>query len=299
MYAKLKDIQAAVSLTVLLSLFIHMVIMVSLLLPDFSGLMELQKMMEGSSTFGDRDIIVNINQDDQREINRTTLLSDRDSTAQGYITRKKGDRWLNNSLDFKMSGGGNSTEDRKAVDAKKGKDSPLLLADESEVMINITREQPSVSETRSGNNIEVKIPDKNNVTRENAIFYSNRGLFSFNTAKFQSFKYFKEMKDKIAGNWYPPLMANAIIGGANPITGTYAPGSTRILAIPSQEVKLYFAMNRKGDILEVQILESYGNKSLDSSCLDAIRLSKTFGPVPEEIKGEIIVIPFIFGYYAY
>jgi len=49
----------------------------------------------------------------------------------------------------------------------------------------------------------------------------------------------------------------------------------------------------------VIVLDSYGNKSLDGSCVDAIRMSKTFGRVPDDIKGDVVVIPFIFGYYAY
>jgi len=41
-----------------------------------------------------------------------------------------------------------------------------------------------------------------------------------------------------------------------------------------------------------------GNYSLDESCADSIRLSRNFGNVPADIEGEIIVIPFIFGYYV-
>ena len=48
-----------------------------------------------------RDIIVNINQDDRQVVTPETLLSDRDSSAKGYVTKKAGSRWLNNSLDFR------------------------------------------------------------------------------------------------------------------------------------------------------------------------------------------------------
>ena len=138
------------------------------------------------------------------------------------------------------------------------------------------------------------------MSRENALFYSSDGRFSFNTVKFKDFKYFKNMKDKIASNWYPPLMANSIVQGYNPLSGEYAPGYTRIMAIPSQEVKMVFVLNKKGDIIHIQILDSLGNKPLNASCYDAIRLSKSFGPVPKDLfKGEVLVIPFIFGYYVY
>ena len=99
------------------------------------------------------------------------------------------------------------------------------------------------------------------------------------------------MKDRIASNWYPPLLANAALGG-------FAPGSMRIMAIPSQKVKICFIMNRDGDIVRVELVDSMGNKPLDDSCMDAIKMSRSFGKVPDDIKGEFIMIPFIFGYYA-
>jgi len=72
------------------------------------------------------------------------------------------------------------------------------------------------------------------------------------------------------------------------------------MAIPSQEVKIVFVLNKGGDIIHIEILDSLGNKPLNESCYDAIRLSKGFGPVPKDLlKGDLLVIPFIFGYYVY
>jgi hypothetical protein len=45
-------------------------------------------------------------------------------------------------------------------------------------------------------------------------------------------------------------------------------------------------------------LESYGNNALDDSYTDAIKSSKNFGTVTSDLKRELIVIPFIFGYYS-
>jgi TonB family protein len=294
-----KNITAPASLTVVISFFLHLMALIMLVMPDLKDLLQFEDYMK-KAAFRGRDIIVNINQDDERRITPATLLSDRDSTAQGYLTVKKGDRWLNNSLDFQvLQGRAPVSSDASARNAETSAKKTLILNDESEVIVRLLKPSASEKPGTRGKHVMVTIPDRNNITRENAIFYSNKGLFSFNTAKYKNFLYFKEMKDKIAGNWYPPLMANAVMGGANPITGTYAPGRTRIMAIPSQEVKLYFTLNRQGDVLEAAIVDSYGNKSLDSSCLDAIRLSKNFGPLPDDIKGEVVVIPFIFGYYAY
>ena len=287
------------SLLVIISFFLHLVVFLGLLMPDFSGLVSYKDEggKAGASLSG-RDIIVNINQDDRRVVDKRTLLSDRDSAAKGYITREEGDRWLNNSLEFKLKKGASGSETaQRAVNQGRER---FILNDDSEVVMSLKRPWTSASSSSGSSGIshQVAIPDKNSVTRKNAIYYSNDGMFSFNTAKFKNFEYFRRMKDKIASNWHPPAMANAVIRGYNPVTGAYAPGSMRIMAIQSQQVKLYFIMNRNGDVVEVNILDSMGNKSLDGSCLDAIRYSKNFGPVPDDIKGDQVLIPFIFGYYS-
>lgn len=286
------------SLLVIISFFLHVIILLALFMPDYKGLVSYSADAKSRSSVAGRDIIVNINQDDKRIVDKRTLLSDRDSSARGYITKDKGDRWLNNSLEFKLKKGSSGSESGRRV-VSQGKEK-FILNDLSEVVMNISRpwERARSSAGSGGAAYQVTIPDKNSVTRQNAIYYSNDGMFSFNTAKFKNFEYFRQMKNKIASNWHPPAMANAIIRGYNPVTGAYAPGSMRIMAIQSQQVKLYFIMDRNGDVLEVKILDSLGNKSLDSSCLDAIRYSKNFGSVPDNIKGEQVLIPFIFGYYS-
>jgi len=277
----------------------HIVFMTAFLLPDSAGLASyLNHKKKDNSLFSGRDIIVNINQDDKSEPDKRTLLSDRDSSAKGYITKEQGDRWLNNSLEFRLRKG-SKNQGSGSAGSSTGEKTETTDKD-SGIVLRVHKAGTGGSSAAGSNGMfnDVAIPDKNGVTLKNAIYYSNSGLFSFNTAKFKNFNYFKSMKDKIASNWYPPLLANAVIGGYNPTTGGYAPGNMRIMAIPGQNVKLYFIMNRNGDIQKVEILDSYGNRPLDDSCLDAIRLSKSFGKVPDDIKGEFILIPFIFGYYS-
>ena len=291
----MKDqIRINLSLLVIMSFFLHLIFFTAYILPDVAGLAKYldYKNKRENQFFSDsvgRDIIVNLNQDDKRELTRSTLLSDRDSTAKGFITKEHGDRWLNNSLEFRMKKGDREANSKGLVASSGTK---FKVSDqESDITLRIYKSGASVRSGSAGDFNDIAIPDKNDITLKNAIFYNNSGLFSFNTAKFKNFNYFKSMKDKIASNWYPPMMANSIIGG-------YTPGFVRINAIPAQRVKLFFVMNRSGDIVKVQLVDSYGNKSLDESCLDAIRLSKGFGSVPEDIKGEFIAIPFIFGYYT-
>jgi len=288
---RMPPLRINLSLLVIMSFFLHLILFTAYVLPDITGLASyLASQKRDNQLFsGLRDVIVNTNQDDQRDIRSTTLLSDRDSTAKGYITREMGDRWLNNSLEFRMRRGEREINSKGRI-ASSGEKTEISNR-ESEIVLRIYKSGANIQSGSAANFNDMAIPDKNSVTLKNAIYYNNSGLFSFNTAKFKDFNYFKEMKDKVASNWYPPMMANSIIGG-------YTPGFVRINAIPPQKVKLYFIMNRSGDILKVELLDSNGNKSLDESCLDAIRLSKNFGAVPEGITGEFILIPFIFGYYT-
>lgn len=291
-----RPFEIKLSLVLLVSFFLHSIIGVSVIIysmPELSEIFNIAKKLNDSPLAG-RDIIVNINQDDKSVISKHTLLSDKDSSARGYITTEKGNRFLNNSLNFKLIKGVRSPKVQKRTEKKSKKEERFLLGD-SEVVVMLEKELPEQIQKESGNSgiaDKLLIPDKNDVTRNNAIFYSSSGTFSFNTAKFKNFHYFKAMKDKIAANWHPPLLANVNIGG-------YAPGVIRLRAIPSQEVKIYFSLNREGEVVDVQVLDSYRNKQLDDSCIDAIKLSKNFGKVPENLKGEIVVIPFIFGYYIY
>jgi hypothetical protein len=287
------------SLILFISLFIHAVVFTGAILPDYNSIFDLKKKLGGSAA-GGRDIIVNINQDNIRKIDRKTLLSDKDSTAKGYITRERGNRWLNNSLEFR-SGKGLGGSGRAGARSRPVRvDRKVILNDKSEIALLIKKFLPR-SKSGTGAWERIAVPDKNDITMKNAIFYSNHGMFSYNTAKFKNFKYFKAMKDKIASNWNLPGIANMAFGGYNPVTGNYstARGWERYMTIPSQRVKLYFVMNRKGDVLDVKVRDSLGNRQLNRSCTDAIRLSKNFGRVPNDIKGEFIVIPFIFGFYAY
>jgi hypothetical protein len=298
-----RRVELSIALTVIISFFLHLVFVVSSIVPSIGNMLGAATLARDamSEAAVGRDIIVNINEDNRQVETPQTLLSDRDSSAKGYITKKFGNRWLNNSLDFRALKGSRGKGKSDRGNAPFFGRERIHMSDDSEMKMSVER---SVSFGGAGGDNglfdEVQIPDKNDVSRENAIFYTNDGRFSFNTVKFKDFKFFKGMKDRIASNWFPPLMANSIVQGYNPLSGEYAPGFTRIMAIPSQEVKVVFVLNEHGDIIHIQILDSLGNKPLNASCYDAIRLSKGFGQVPKDLlQHGVLVVPFIFGYYVY
>ncbi len=250
-----KSAEIRFSLVLLISFFLHVVVFIGIILPNFHDLPKLEK-GRGALLFRGRDIIVNINQNDERNIRDKTLLSDRDSTARGYITKEKGDRWLNNSLDFHLKRGRTSVGQSMTY-TKPIKVSNVILNEKSEIALFIRKYIPPKDiYGNEGTSYNIRIPDKNDITMKNAIFYSNTGEFSYNTAKFKNFKYFKAMKEKIASNWFLPGMTNVAFGGYNPVTRTFstARGYERYLSIPSQRVKIFFTMNRRGDVLKVYLI---------------------------------------------
>jgi len=275
-------------LILLFSFFIHAFLFVIILLPDRHRYDFMEEAGSGKSrSEGGRDIIVNINQDNLKERNRRTLLSDKDSSAKGYITRKRGERWLNNSLEFMKPGAGSQKKASRFV--KSGKEK-FILNSKSEIVIALQDKRAGVSDSDVKGSTNFAIPDKNDVTMKNAIYYSNSGMFSFNTSKFKNYRYFRKMKNRIASNWYTPVMANAVIRGYS--------GNTTINAIGNRKIKIIFYLNRSGDVIFQKTIQSSGMSELDESCEDAIRLSKNFGKLPGNIKGDTIMIPFIFGYYT-
>ncbi len=282
-------------LVILISLMLHISLVLCIVVARFDAADFLSRQRRSSAFSGgpSRDVIVNINEDNVKAYTRTTLLSDKDSSARGHITSEQGDRWLNNSLEFVLRKGQRGNKREEGTSRQKKRDEKLLLTQQNEVAVFLAHYNyaPFSQWGEGGTGDMTAIPDRNNITFQNAIFYSNEGHFSFNTRMYKNAKYFMNMKKKIASNWYPPIIANAIIPG-------YAPGYMRIQAIQSQYVKLYFIMDREGNVLDTKIVDSLRHKALDDSCLDAIRLSRTFGPVPEDIPGEKIVIRFIFGYFV-
>lgn len=288
------SVEIRFSLLVWISFFLHAILFLGLVIWQYTPAEYITGARRSSRAPGgaaSRDVIVNINEDNVKAYSRTTLLSDKDSSARGFITREKGDRWLNNSLEFILQKGQKGSGKSGSAAQKQRKKEQVLLTRNNEIAIFLSNYDynPFSQWGQGGTGDFSTIPDRYNVTMQNSLFYTNEGHFSYNTMKFKNAKYFNNMKKKIASNWFPPMIANAIIPG-------YAPGYMRIQAIQSQLVKLYFIMDRRGDVLDVRIVDSLQNPYLDASCVDAIRLSRSFGKVPDDIPGEKVIINFIFGY---
>ena len=207
-----------------------------------------------------RDVIVNINADDMEIDSPYTLFSERSSSAQGHMTEKKGDTWLNNSQTFtspRQSSGNRIVSESllpQFLYSKENTTFEVALAKETESEHPIIElvEKRNEQNRRGSQNEEMvslqenpalelnewaKIPDIKGFTLDNALFLSSdRRPIAFNTKKFQDFEYFRNMKQQIGNNWFPPTLSN--------MRHYYAGGYTQSRLIASQEVYLYFIMNR-------------------------------------------------------
>jgi hypothetical protein len=298
------------SLVVCISICIHLLFVWVMILPSMEGLKFRDPFAQTNAGHdGGRDIVVNVNEDDKLVETADTLLSEKTSSARGHLTREKGDTYLNNSLDFrlpKQAVKGDGTTG--AANSSGGSTLPSMNSSIAQNASTQDDDNPDaitimpLNKSLSGGGSEaaesewMKIPDKMGMSPKNALYLTNDGAFSYNTKKFADFKYFRDMKNKISSNWFPPSMANGyMLEGANKY-GFYTPGYTRTHLIPSQEVHIYFRMNRNGDIIDVVLMDHNGSEVLIDSCMDAIKNSKSFGPVPDDMKGSYVTIPFIFAY---
>lgn len=286
----------------------------SFFLPVLHGNLQIgQYGIGGSEGVPVNDIVVNINQDDV--INKTAerFLSDRDSTGRGHVTHDYGDTYVDNSEIFTMPKSGTSGGSGKGVTS--GKDSARGRANLSKVAnlssystdsaeypiaIDLIRENAFSQSGGEASAVEsewTKIPSTMGINRKNALYLSNDGSFSFNTEKFKNYEYFRAMKSKIAQSWFPPIGANTYFPeGRNSLTGGFTPGYTKTSLLSSQEVMLYFVMDRSGTVKEIVIVRAQGKNALVESCASAIKNARNFGPVPAEIAGSAVVIPFVFVY---
>ena len=312
-----RRIEINFSLVLILSVMAHLFLVIAVVAPQYSpsAMRAALKERGAGSGIGMRDVIVNINADEKQVETNETLLSDKDSSARGHVTKDYGDTWLNNSREFSLAGAKSKGQSgtaqgrsgAKGSGSGRGSGSGSGLAskavsagDAEEYPVSLTLlHEPSVSGSGAVAAAEAdsewtRIPDKKGITMKNALFLSNDGTFSYNTKKFAEFEYFRKMKNRIASNWLLPGMALGVVNEGPGQSGMYTPGYTAFRMMGSQNVKLYFTMDRDGNVMDVVIVDSEGNEPVDTSCVKAIRNSNNFGKVPASMKGAAIVIPFVF-----
>ncbi len=64
----------------------------------------------------------------------------------------------------------------------------------------------------------------------------------------------------------------------------------------SKSVVLFYTLNRKGEIIKSNILETSGDVKTDKAAMDALLEAAPFGKLPKNFKGQSIDIQFTFDY---
>lgn len=82
--------------------------------------------------------------------------------------------------------------------------------------------------------------------------------------------YIKALWKKMEPNWLPPSNSE------------------------DKGVTAIFVVSRNGDVSEIRIKTTSGNKAIDEAAIKAVKLSAPFLPLPEEYKGEKVNIEFYF-----
>lgn len=126
-----------------------------------------------------------------------------------------------------------------------------------------------------------ELPQFKNANPELMINLTLDKRYSLGTLAHRHALYFFNMVRKISRTWnqYFPIFPHAM--------GFFKDG----------EVLVVFELDIDGKVTSVELAKSYGQHTLDRSCIMAIRESKEFGPIPGEFreKGKMR-IPFLFIY---
>ena len=109
------------------------------------------------------------------------------------------------------------------------------------------------------------IPDKDRVKNQEKLNKNNANDVDF-------VPYMRELQRRIKRNWHPPRRDE------------------------SKRVQVLFKLNKKGDLLRLNISKSSGNIEADDAALEAIKMSAPFRPLPPEYQGSDIDIQFTFDY---
>ncbi len=316
-----KAISSAFMLQLLIWSLLHaaLIILLVVLREKYSGKQAIDALRKTDKIL--RVTTENINENKQKKIEPQSRLSKEHSTGQGALTQKKGVNVLSPFFDFsllQLYSPGNSEarssrgtqketvkkrEERSQRDKRSG-EQKILSVQESHFQLSIMQPQERDQDfDGSGAHAAtrqtlLRIPEHYRFREEFALNIANDGKpFSFNTIRYQDYKYFESMKKKIAANWRRNAPAGAMFLGD--FNSVYFPGMNRIISIKNGTARIAFLLNRQGKVIDIKILSRHPSDIMTQACYKAIEDSREFGALPASIPDEILVIPFQFIYMNY
>lgn len=221
--------------------------------------------------------------------NTVKFLSDKDSEAQGQITKEKGFESI--STDYVFATGQREPLRARIVSARKY--AKVLTSEEGRQRIAAApekQEQPAMAADR------LRIPAYYRFRHDFALSWDYAGRPAIPTARYQHYSYFRSMINKIQSVWAPPGGDPYPTFGDSYHRMNYAAGYTRFSTFPSQDIYIQFLLDEQGIVRDAKLVSSLGYQSLDKSCIEALYAAHDFGPPPKELLdgNGILIIPFIF-----
>lgn len=273
-------------LSAILSLFILTALFLEL---------DLRKMIFGESEnekHGDTEVIRALLENAQpvqtKKRKTVKFLSDRESAAQGQVTKEKGFESI--STDYVLSPGEMQPLTGRIISGKKL--AKILTAKEGRVIIAVPQNQSSQSASAE----RLRIPAYYRFRHDFALSWDYLGRPAIPTARFQYYSYFRAMINKIQSVWAPPGGDPYPTFGDSYHRMNYAAGYTRFSTFPSQDIYIHFLLDEKGVVRDAKLVSSLGYQSLDRSCIEALYAAHDFGPPPKELLdgNGVLIVPFIF-----
>ncbi len=223
----------------------------------------------------------------EKRRDKVKFLSDRDSAAQGQLTREKGFESI--STDYVLSQGELQPVQARLLSAKQY--ARILTSQESRSTIAIKpeKEQPAVAVEK------LRIPSYYRFRHDFALSWDYAGRPAIPTARYEHYSYFRSMISKIQSVWAPPGGDPYPTFGDSYHRMNYASGYTRFSTFPSQDIYIQFLLDENGVVRDAKMVSSLGYQSLDRSCIEALYAAHDFGPPPKELlEGGVLIVPFIF-----
>ena len=215
-------------------------------------------------------------------------LSDEDSAGRGGITEKQGFHTVSPFYEFVMGGLPSSQAEEEKKEEKEKKDDIYevgiyKVTPPSKVVYKAISSTPK----QETNGEMTKIPFNYRFEQDFLFRWDGSRVISIPRKQLAGYHYFKNMIRKIESSFYPP-------GGGNVAYRDMAGVVIREGILPG-EVKVQFLLNELGDVIDVKLVSSQGQKIVESACIESIR-GQNFGLVPPEVKenGLIFGINFIF-----
>lgn len=217
-------------------------------------------------------------------------LSDADAAGTGGLTEKEGFHSLSPFYEFLMGAKGSAASVPNEAASKNKKEDEVYevgIYKADPVSKPVVKAPPSTSFSQATPSQQTKIPANYRFQQDFLFRWDGSQALSIPRKQLAGYHYFKSMLRKIENSFYPP-------GGGNFAYRDSRGYMIREGIVPG-EVKVMFLLNDTGDVIDIKLVSSMGQKIVDTACLDSIR-GQNFGAVPAEVKenGMTFGINFIF-----